>query len=109
MIVDLSNQQPNPVTPIYAWTDLTYLLHRAGVSWRYYVVSGTEPDCRNPAEIACAPVKQPVTIVGVAPESLGSILRRVGCPFTIQHTTKNASRQPHDDIVTVSMRTPNAS
>jgi len=50
-----------------------------------------------------------VTIVGVAPESLGSILRRVGCPFTIQHTTKNASRQPHDDIVTVRMRTPNAS
>src|SRR5207248_1834875 len=23
--------------PDYAWTDLTYLLHRDGVSWRYYV------------------------------------------------------------------------
>jgi len=23
--------------PVYAWTDITYLLSRAGVSWRYYV------------------------------------------------------------------------
>ena len=29
----------------FAWTDLTYLLHRAGVSWRYYVTPGGEPDC----------------------------------------------------------------
>ena len=34
--------------PIYAWTDLTYLLHKHHVSWGYYVVSGTEPDCENP-------------------------------------------------------------
>ena len=33
--------------PIYAWTDLTYLLHKHQVSWGYYVVSGTEPDCEN--------------------------------------------------------------
>ena len=31
-------------TPGRIWT---YLLHRSGVSWGYYVVSGTEPDCRN--------------------------------------------------------------
>jgi phospholipase C len=31
--------------PIYAWTDLTYLLHRERVSWRYYVVAGAQPDC----------------------------------------------------------------
>src|SRR5439155_12444750 len=29
----------------YAWTDLTYLLHRANVSWAYYVAEGTAPDC----------------------------------------------------------------
>ncbi len=45
-------------TPIYAWTDLTYLLHRSHVSWGYYVVSGTEPDCENPAALTCAPVQQ---------------------------------------------------
>jgi phospholipase C len=33
--------------PDYAWTDLTYLLHRAGVSWRYYISPGVEPDCAD--------------------------------------------------------------
>ncbi len=27
--------------PIYAWTDVTYLLHEQGVSWGYYVGKGT--------------------------------------------------------------------
>ena len=27
--------------PIYAWTDITYLLHEYGVSWRYYVGNDT--------------------------------------------------------------------
>lgn len=27
--------------PPYAWTDITYLLHKAGVSWKYYVAPGT--------------------------------------------------------------------
>jgi phospholipase C len=29
----------------YAWTDLTYLLHKNGVSWGYFVKPGGEPDC----------------------------------------------------------------
>ncbi|MFP5313371.1 MAG: phospholipase, partial [Actinomycetes bacterium] len=29
--------------PDYAWTDLTYLLHKHSVPWAYYVFSGTEP------------------------------------------------------------------
>ncbi len=29
----------------YPWTDLTYLLYRRHVSWRYYVSNGTQPDC----------------------------------------------------------------
>ncbi|MDX6485872.1 MAG: hypothetical protein QOF43_1025 [Gaiellaceae bacterium] len=33
--------------PDYAWTDLTWLLHKHHVSWGYYVFKGTEPDCRN--------------------------------------------------------------
>jgi phospholipase C len=44
--------------PIFAWTDLTYLLHRDGVSWRYYVSKGSEPDCANDNALSCAPVKQ---------------------------------------------------
>ena len=51
--------------PIYAWTDLTYLLHRAGVSWGYYVVAGTEPDCANDEAVDCAPVKQNAKTPGI--------------------------------------------
>ena len=29
----------------YAWTDITYLLHKNGVSWGYYLTPGGEPDC----------------------------------------------------------------
>jgi phospholipase C len=43
--------------PDYAWTDLTWLLHRYGVSWNYYVDKGTQPDCANNA-MFCAPVPQ---------------------------------------------------
>jgi phospholipase C len=43
--------------PKYAWTDLTYLLHRAGVSWGYYVAGGLQPDCADDA-FACAPPTQ---------------------------------------------------
>jgi len=34
-----------PSTP-FAWTDITYLLHDRGVSWRYYVGDKTELQCR---------------------------------------------------------------
>ncbi len=40
-----------PKTP-FAWTDLTYLLHRAGVSWGYYVGNGTDLTCLED-RIAC--------------------------------------------------------
>jgi len=33
----------------YAWTDLTYLLHKANVSWAYYLSEGSEPDCEDDA------------------------------------------------------------
>jgi phospholipase C len=43
--------------PNYAWTDLTYLLHQANVSWGYYVAPGTEPDCADDA-MTCTPKPQ---------------------------------------------------
>ncbi len=48
--------------PVYAWTDMTYLMHRAGVSWGYFVKQGVEPDCANGAE-RCpnAPKQGPAT------------------------------------------------
>ncbi len=49
---------PIPTNPNYAWTDLTYLLHKDRVSWAYYVFKGSEPDCENDAAMSCAPVGQ---------------------------------------------------
>jgi phospholipase C len=52
------------LAPDYAWTDLTYLLHRNRVSWRYYVFSGTEPDCEDDGMI-CESVKQGAKTPGI--------------------------------------------
>ncbi len=49
---------PNDGQLHYAWTDITYLLHKQNVSWGYYVFQGTEPDCENDASMTCAPVQQ---------------------------------------------------
>jgi phospholipase C len=44
----IRRQRKGPQEPIYAWTDITYLLHKAGVSWGYYVGPGTcVDDCRK--------------------------------------------------------------
>jgi phospholipase C len=56
--------QHGPGRPDYAWTDLTYLLHRRGVSWAYYVMSGLEPDCAHDEE-SCAGVPQDAKTLGI--------------------------------------------
>ena len=43
--------------PDYAWTDLTYLLHKSSVSWKYYVAEGTQPDCED-GQATCTPKPQ---------------------------------------------------
>ncbi len=54
-----------PTAPNYAWTDLTWLMHKYGVSWRYYVYKGSEPDCDNDAAMSCAPVGQNAKTPGI--------------------------------------------
>ena len=58
------NEPANPIgltpgktspRPDYAWTDLTYLLHKKGVNWAYYVADGTQPDCEDPSVLMCTP------------------------------------------------------
>jgi phospholipase C len=51
--------------PIFAWTDLTYLLYKHHVSWRYYIFKGIEPDCESDTSLSCAPVTQ-------GPKTLGA-------------------------------------
>ena len=59
----------NPMNPAkvraeYPWTDLTYLLHKHRVSWRYYVFTGTEPDCEDD-QMLCESVKQGARTPGI--------------------------------------------
>jgi phospholipase C len=56
---------PSSQQPLYAWTDLTWLLHKYGVSWGYYIVAGTEPDCENDSAVTCAPVAQNAKTPGI--------------------------------------------
>ncbi len=49
----------------YAWTDMTYLLHRFGVSWAYYVFAGNEPDCEQDTAMTCTAVPQNAHTPGI--------------------------------------------
>jgi phospholipase C len=48
----------------YAWTDLTYLLHKNNISWAYYLSEGNEPDCADDAML-CAPKKMSKDVPGI--------------------------------------------
>lgn len=52
------NQGAPQKRPDYAWTDLTYMLHKGNVSWGYYVADGTQPDCENASAMTCTPKPQ---------------------------------------------------
>ena len=49
-------RHPSNKPPVYAWTDLTYLLHKHHISWRYYIFKGIEPACESDLKASCAPV-----------------------------------------------------
>lgn len=53
------DDMPDFTDPVYAWTDITYLLHENDVSWGYYVFAGEEPDCDEiKGPITCKPSLQ---------------------------------------------------
>jgi phospholipase C len=56
---------PSNPAPFYAWTDLTYLLHKNSVSWAYYVFSGTEPDTQDAEEMATPKATQNSATPGI--------------------------------------------
>jgi phospholipase C len=56
---------PSDGTLHYAWTDLTYLLHGQNVSWGYYVMSGSEPDCEDAGAMSCNQPQQTPQTPGI--------------------------------------------
>jgi phospholipase C len=59
------SQPISPEKATYAWTDITYLLKKAAVSWSYYILSGQEPDCELDEEVTCKKVEQTPTTPGI--------------------------------------------
>jgi phospholipase C len=59
-----SVDETDPTTPSFAWTDVTYLLHKANVSWRYYKVPGVPPDCDDGAPTCVPNSEQPRVSLG---------------------------------------------
>jgi phospholipase C len=54
-----ARKQTGAPDPNYAWTDMTYLLHKNQVSWKYYIAEGTQPDCEDD-QATCVPQPQKV-------------------------------------------------
>jgi phospholipase C len=93
---DPTNVSLNPLSPIYAWTDLTYLMHKQQVSWGYYVVSGNEPDCEDDEAVACAPVEQQAHTPGIwNPLPYFDTVRNDGELGNVQ-TVENFYKAAHD-------------
>ena len=60
----LQNGSPG-TKPIYAWTDITYLLHAHQVTWGYYVMKGSEPSCEDDPTLSCPAAKQDANTPGI--------------------------------------------
>lgn len=56
-LLPAGNGKSGNVQP-YAWTDITYLLHQAGVSWGYYVGQGAEAECEGAVLFCPAKLQQ---------------------------------------------------
>jgi len=54
---DPDDSASSPQPPDYQWADLTWLLYKNHVSWKYYLEQGTQPDCAD-AQVVCAQLPQ---------------------------------------------------
>ena len=48
----------------YPWTDITYLLHKDRISWKYYLSQGMDPHCGNTPD-ECQPVPLNPTVPSI--------------------------------------------
>ena len=100
--------QPSKDGPIYAWTDLTYLLQRAHVSWRYYVVAGAEPDCEEDG-YTCPSVPQNAQTPGIwNPLPYFDTVRRNGQLRNIQPVQNFYAAARHGTLANVTWIVPSA-
>ncbi len=94
-------------TPDYAWTDLTYLLYKANVSWAYYLDEGNQPDCSND-DMTCPPEGQHVGVPGIwNPLPYFDTVKRDGQLGNIQPTAKFFEAARKGTLPAVSWIVPN--
>ncbi len=99
---------PSDGLPHYAWTDMTYLLHRQNVSWGYYVLKGSEPDCQVDTAMTCALVQQRPQTPGIwNPLPSFTDVRQDGQLGNIQTLSNFYSAAKHGTLPAVSWINPN--
>jgi phospholipase C len=96
-----------PHSTVFAWTDLTYLLHRHGVSWGYYVAPGTPPDCADDHAVCRSkPAQGPGTPGIWNPLPNFTTVRRDRQEGNIQSTSRFFAAARHDRLPAVSWLVP---
>jgi phospholipase C len=92
---------------IFAWTDITYLLHKAHVSWAYYLSNGIEPDCNDDAAL-CDPVEQNVNVPSIwNPLPKFDTVKANGQLGNIQETTRYFVAAKNGTLPSVAWIVPN--
>ena len=82
---------------IFSWTDMTYLMYRHHVSWRYYVAPGTEPDCADDAALCQGQPQQGAGTPGIwNPLPNFQTVRSDGQEGNIESTNPNFYKAAHD-------------
>ncbi len=108
----LESPQPSPgPAGVYAWTDITWLLHLHGVSWGYYVSTGRTPDCVNPGAnpLTCAQPAQAAPTAGIwNPLPLFETVQQDGQLSNIQSTSNFYSQAALGTLPAVSWLIPSA-
>jgi phospholipase C len=92
--------------PNFAWTDITYLLAKGGVSWGYYVFPGTQPDCSND-KMTCKALPQNAQTPGIwNPLPYFSTVRQDGQLGNIQPVSNFYAAARNGTLPAVSWVTP---
>ncbi|MCU1427523.1 MAG: hypothetical protein JWL83_1523 [Actinomycetia bacterium] len=92
----------------FSWTDITYLLHKHHVSWRYYVERGTQPDCTDPSEHTCPKVKQGAQTPGIwNPLPLFVDVKHAGQVVNVQPVKSFRTAAAQGNLPSVSWIVPN--
>jgi phospholipase C len=53
-----------PDKEVFAWTDLSYLMHKHKVTWAYYLSEGMQPDCDD-GEVRCVRYRQRLNVPSI--------------------------------------------